>query len=320
MTRFTEVGDRVWVAHYDWMHVNVTLVGGGQGLLMVDTHGSERMAREVADDVRRLGAGPLTAVVNTHEHWDHTFGNVVMSEAFGPLPIHAHDWAAEHTVAAGERAKQQFRDEPDDPHAEEVLETRIVAADQTFSSVRILDLGDRQVELIHPGRGHTAGDLVVRVPDADVLAAGDLVEQSDPPVHRRRQLAVRVAHDDGPGARLPRRRHGGRARATGSSSTRSSCTTSAPSSASSRRRSATSRAAAYPSTRRWPPATGPGPGSPSSTRSGSATTSSPAPRSASPSSDAARTVRSRVPNRAFLPQQRTVGAASTHGSAGTASA
>ena len=44
-----------------------------------------------------------------------------------------------------------------------------------------VDLGDRQVELIHPGRGHTAGDLVVRVPDADVLAAGDLVEQSDPP-------------------------------------------------------------------------------------------------------------------------------------------
>ena len=181
MTRFTEVGDRVWVAHYDWMHVNVTLVGGERGLLMVDTHGSERMAREVADDVRRLGAGPVTAVVNTHEHWDHTFGNVVMKEAFGPLPVHAHDWAAEHTVAAGERAKQQYRDEPGDPHAEEVLETRIVAADQTFSSVRILDLGDRQVELIHPGRGHTAGDLVVRVPDADVLAAGDLVEQSDPP-------------------------------------------------------------------------------------------------------------------------------------------
>ena len=44
-----------------------------------------------------------------------------------------------------------------------------------------LDLGDRVVELIHPGRGHTAGDLVVRVPDADVMVAGDLVEESDPP-------------------------------------------------------------------------------------------------------------------------------------------
>ena len=40
--RFTEVAPRVWVAHYDWMHVNITLVGGCDGLLMVDTHGSAR--------------------------------------------------------------------------------------------------------------------------------------------------------------------------------------------------------------------------------------------------------------------------------------
>ena len=55
------------------------------------------------------------------------------------------------------------------------------AADHTFSSVRSIDLGDRVVELVHPGRGHTGGDLVVRVPDADVLLAGDLVEESAPP-------------------------------------------------------------------------------------------------------------------------------------------
>jgi hypothetical protein len=41
-----------------------------------------------------------------------------------------------------------------------------------------VDLGDRAVEVLHPGRGHTAGDAVVRVPDSDVLFAGDLVEES----------------------------------------------------------------------------------------------------------------------------------------------
>ena len=56
--------------------------------------------------------------------------------------------------------------------------TEIVPADTTFSSAVALDLGDRLVELVHPGRGHTGGDLVVRVPDADVLLAGDLVEES----------------------------------------------------------------------------------------------------------------------------------------------
>ena len=51
--------------------------------------------------------------------------------------------------------------------------------ERTFSSAIALDLGDRYVELVHPGRGHTAGDLVVRVPDADVVLAGDLVEQAE---------------------------------------------------------------------------------------------------------------------------------------------
>ena len=44
-----------------------------------------------------------------------------------------------------------------------------------------LDLGDRRVEIAHLGRGHTEGDLVVVVPDADVLFAGDLLESAGPP-------------------------------------------------------------------------------------------------------------------------------------------
>jgi len=44
-----------------------------------------------------------------------------------------------------------------------------------------LDLGGRVVELRHLGPGHTPGDVVVRVPDAGVLFAGDLVEQGAPP-------------------------------------------------------------------------------------------------------------------------------------------
>ncbi len=181
MTDFVEVADRVWVARQPWYDLNVCLVRGTTGLLVVDTQASARAARTIVDDVRALGIGEVTAVFNTHEHFDHTFGNGAFRAAYGAIPIHAHDVAAERTVAAGERIKGLFADEHDDPHREEVLETEIVSADHTFSSVRVLDLGDRQVELAHPGRGHTAGDAVLRVPDADVVLTGDLVEESGPP-------------------------------------------------------------------------------------------------------------------------------------------
>lgn len=181
MADFTEVAERVWVARYEWYDVNVTVVGSDRGLLVVDTHASARAAREVVADVRRLGAGEVTCIVNTHEHFDHTFGNGELRAAYGEIPIHAHETAAERTVAAGERIKGVFEADLDDPRRDEVLATEIVPADHTFSSARVLDLGDRLVELVHPGRGHTAGDLVVRVPDVDVVLAGDLVEESAPP-------------------------------------------------------------------------------------------------------------------------------------------
>ena len=44
-----------------------------------------------------------------------------------------------------------------------------------------MDIGGRVLELRHLGRGHTDGDLVVLVPDAGVLLAGDLVEEGAPP-------------------------------------------------------------------------------------------------------------------------------------------
>lgn len=178
MSAFSEVGDRVWVARYEWFDVNVTLVRGDRGLLLVDTHASDAAARAVVEDVRRLGVGEVVAVVNTHEHFDHTFGNGVVRAVYGEIPVVAHERAAAQTVPAGERIKARYADSEDDPHRDEVLATRIVPADDTFSSARSLDLGDRLVELVHPGRGHTGGDLVVRVPDADVVLAGDLVEES----------------------------------------------------------------------------------------------------------------------------------------------
>ncbi|MBM7509966.1 MBL fold metallo-hydrolase [Nocardioides sp. 31GB23] len=179
---FSEVADRVWVARHEWYDVNVSVVAGDRGLVVVDTHGSAAAGRRVLDDVRRLGAGEVVAVVNTHAHFDHAFGNVAFREADPEVPIHAHEGAVaglEATSVADTAAAHAGG--ADDPRREEVLATEVVLPDRTFSSATVLDLGDRVLELVHPGPAHTAGDLVVLVPDAQVLLAGDLVEESGPP-------------------------------------------------------------------------------------------------------------------------------------------
>lgn len=175
---FVEVADRCWVVRHEYLDVNVGVVGGERGLVVVDTGVSEAAARTVLADLRRFARGDVVAVVNTHEHFDHTFGNAVLRDEYVDVAIHAHETAAANLTEAGERAKQMYAGDPDDPHGPDVLASRIVVPDATFSSVAVIDLGDRVVEVLHPGRGHTAGDAVVRVGDADIMYAGDLVEES----------------------------------------------------------------------------------------------------------------------------------------------
>lgn len=142
MTHFTEVADRVWVARLPEHDVNVSLIAGAAGLVVVDTY---LAGYPLLDLVRTVSALPVLHAVNTHVHFDHVQGNPLFT-----------------SVVAHENCRAQ-------------------GVTRTFSSALVLDLGDRQLELVHPGRGHTDGDLVVRVPDADVLLAGDLVEESGPP-------------------------------------------------------------------------------------------------------------------------------------------
>ena len=177
-TGFVEVADRCWVARHELFDVNVGLVGGDAGLLVVDTHASEVAARRVVEHVRRLGAGEVVAVVNTHQHFDHTFGNITFSEAYGAPPVLAHEDAAAALAETGPQVQEVAAADEDNDWARDVAAARLLLPTETFSSARAVDLGDRMVELVHPGRGHTAGDAVVRVDDADVLFTGDLVEES----------------------------------------------------------------------------------------------------------------------------------------------
>ena len=180
---WTEVAAGCFVRRYDPFDVSCGVVVGGEGLLVVDSRMSTAQGRELADDVRTLSAAPVRAVLNTHLHFDHTYGNRALRDAWPQVPIAAHESVPEGLLADEARIKGRYAADVGDPHRDEILSTELVAPDTLFASVWSIDLGDRYVEAVHPGRGHTEGDVVVRVPDVDLVYAGDLVEESGPPAY-----------------------------------------------------------------------------------------------------------------------------------------
>jgi len=176
--RWIEVGDGVLARRYAELDLTVGLVLGATRALVVDTRGDARQGAELAAAVRAVTPLPL-AVALTHAHFDHCFGTA----AFTPAPVHALPRCREvlAATAAAQRARwsAHYRDHGDRATAAALAATDPPRPDRDAPAV--LDLGGRHVELRHPGRGHTDHDLVVAVPDAGVVFAGDLVEQGAPP-------------------------------------------------------------------------------------------------------------------------------------------
>lgn len=178
MAEWLEVGDRVFVRRYDFYDQNIGVVVGDEGVLVIDTRVSHRHAEEILADLRSLTALPVATVVNTHGHSDHCFGN----RRFRPAPIWGHERCVTMIERTGETQRTTLA--ALSPHlAPELAEVVLDPPDRTFTDAATVAIepGGRTVELRYLGRGHTDNDIVVSVADANVLFAGDLLENDATP-------------------------------------------------------------------------------------------------------------------------------------------
>ncbi len=134
--------------------VNIGLVVGTDAALLVDCGSSPAHGEQIRAAVATVTDRPLVAVAVTHAHYDHAHGLA----AYADLTTIAHESAADTLVASGHAGP-----------------SRSIVVATAF------DLGGRRVEIAHLGEGHTPGDVVVVVPDARVVFAGDLIESAGPP-------------------------------------------------------------------------------------------------------------------------------------------
>jgi glyoxylase-like metal-dependent hydrolase (beta-lactamase superfamily II) len=172
---FTAVADHVYVSLVPFSaedgpaEVTVGLVVGSEGVVLVDCGSTPEQGRQLLTEIAAVTPLPLVAVLLTHWHYDHSFGLAGLDV---PTSI-AHESVGERLRSPETRAEAARLGvdaaELRRPHHE----VAVVAAVDLGGGVR--------VEAVHLGRGHTEGDLVVVVPDSDVVFAGDLVESSGPP-------------------------------------------------------------------------------------------------------------------------------------------
>jgi glyoxylase-like metal-dependent hydrolase (beta-lactamase superfamily II) len=171
-----ELGDGIFRHRYESLDLNVGLILSDESALVIDSRATHVQAEELHDDIRSLTPLPVTYLVNTHHHWDHTFGNAMFS-----CQIVGHERCRSTLIERGEPMRQMLLDAgwvPPEakPHFEAVV---ITPPEVTFETSLVLALGERPITLTHLGRGHTDNDIIIEVDD--VLFAGDLVEEGAPP-------------------------------------------------------------------------------------------------------------------------------------------
>ncbi len=191
---------------------NTTVIIGDKEVFVVDACYLPSSASEDIAQIRQWTSKPVRYLLNTHWHYDHTMGNGIYAEAFPSLTIIAHietrkqmegynpGWFERFPGRAA--TFQQYLDTGKDGNGKVLTEGERkeyrdaiagVAPVQaefkklvdkmptlTFDSELIIDIGGREVQIKHLGRGNTAGDAIVYLPKEKILISGDLLDHPVP--------------------------------------------------------------------------------------------------------------------------------------------
>lgn len=147
-----------------WCLNNAGLLLSRGRSVLVDTVATESRARRLREAVLEQGRPVPSAVVNTHSHGDHTFGNFVFPEAV----VYAHHETRREMAAAGLHLTEVW------PEVDWGA-VELVLPQATYQTELTLHIGDLTARLIHLEVAHSTNDTAVWVPERRVLFTGDVV-------------------------------------------------------------------------------------------------------------------------------------------------
>jgi glyoxylase-like metal-dependent hydrolase (beta-lactamase superfamily II) len=168
---FSEIGPDIYAFTAEG-DPNTAVIVGDDGCIVFDAQATPAMAKSVIERVKTVTDKPIKYVVLSHYHAVRVLGasaykaqGIVASSETQRLIVERgkQDWDSEYG-----RFPRLFRDAESIPG--------LTWPTITFDTGMTLYLGKREVQLMHLGAGHTSGDIVAWVPDAQVMCSGDLIE------------------------------------------------------------------------------------------------------------------------------------------------
>ena len=182
---------------------NSSFIVNDNDVIVVDDHVSPAAAWVLLEEIKEVTNKPVTTVINTHFHFDHAHGNQI----FAPnVQIIGHEFTRRMLLSNSigmplyqnyvtglpgqiDGLKKRIASEAD-AAAKAKLQTQLQVAENNLASQKELKptppnvtlatqmtlyRGSREIQIRFLGRGHTAGDVVVLLPNEKVVMTGDFL-------------------------------------------------------------------------------------------------------------------------------------------------
>lgn len=170
-TSFTQIGDGLYAFTAEG-DPNSGVIIGDDSVMVIEAQATPRLANKVIECIRGVTDKPISHLVLTHYHAVRVLGasafnapQVIMSEKARAMVVERgqEDWDSEFA-----RFPRLFQGHEDIPG--------LTWPTTTFHGRMSVYLGQRRIDLMQMGRAHTSGDIVIYVPDQNVMFTGDIVE------------------------------------------------------------------------------------------------------------------------------------------------
>jgi glyoxylase-like metal-dependent hydrolase (beta-lactamase superfamily II) len=145
-----------------------------EGVVMIDTLGTPKLARRIIATIRTLTDKPIRYLIVTHNHPDHSYGAAPFSALEG-ITVIAHKGSILYNLSETLDSSVDYRRElfPVDMQGFKPVEADLYIDLEPFASHR-LELGDAVFEIYNTKQHHSHGDLVVHQVNQDILWISDL--------------------------------------------------------------------------------------------------------------------------------------------------